>query len=162
MSMVSLKNSGLWLMKTEPGTFSYDDLLKSPKKTTSWEGVRNYQARNFMRDDFKLGHQVFIYHSSCDEPGIIGIAAVVREAHPDLSALNPKSPYFDPKSEALGKSRWCMVDIQAVRRFKNPVSLAEIKAQKKLGDMLVIRRGMRLSIQPVAKKHWEIILEMGQ
>lgn len=157
----SLEATGFWLMKTEPDTFSYDDLQNAPQRTSSWEGVRNYQARNFMRDLFKVGDQVLIYHSSCPEPGVVGIAAVVKGAHPDMTALDPKSLYFDEKSKAQGESRWCMVAVKASKRFKTLVSLAAIKANPDLASMLVIRRGMRLSIQPVTKREWDIIVAMG-
>ncbi len=122
-----------WLMKTEPDTFSFEDLLKRPQRTESWEGVRNYQARNFMRDHFKLGHSCFIYHSSVGEPAIVGVAKVVREAYPDPTALNPKSKYFDEKSKAKGESRWCMVDVKAYAQFAEPISLKRLKTEKAAG-----------------------------
>jgi len=151
-----------WLMKTEPDAFSFDDLLACPNKTSSWDGVRNYQARNFMRDDFKLGDEVFIYHSRIGEPAIVGVAKVVREAYPDPSALDKKSKYFDKKSEAMGESRWCMVDVQATSAFENPVTLQTCRATKKLADMPLIKPGQRLSIQPVRCSEWETIIELGR
>ena len=151
-----------WLMKTEPDVFSYDDLVKCKKSTDSWDGIRNYQARNFMRDDFKLGDGVLIYHSRTETPSIIGIAKVTREAYPDDTALDSESKYFDPKSDKLGESRWCMVDVTAVNKFANPVSLKTCKEQKGLEDMLLIRKGQRLSIQPVKKKEWDIVCKMGE
>lgn len=147
-----------WLMKTEPETFSFDHLLQAPNRTTSWEGVRNYQARNLMRDEFEVGDQVFIYHSSCAEPGIVGIAEVVRNAHPDPTALDPKSPYADDKSIAQGASRWLMVDVKAKARLKVPFTLADIRATPSLASMMVVRRGARLSIQPVTPEEWQTIL----
>lgn len=150
-----------WLMKTEPETFSFDHLLKAPDRTTSWEGVRNYQARNLMRDEFSLGDQVFIYHSSCAEPGIVGIAEVVRTAHPDPTALDPSSPYADDKSIALGVSRWLMVDVKATARLERPFTLAEIRATPSLGAMMVVRKGARLSIQPVTAEEWQTIISMA-
>ena len=150
-----------WLMKTEPETFSFDHLIKAPKRITSWEGVRNYQARNLMRDEFAVGDQVFIYHSSCSEPGIVGVAEVVRSAYPDPSALDLQSPYVDDKSVALGASRWLMVDVQAKARFVAPVTLATIRATPALETMMVIRRGARLSIQPVTQTEWAEILSLG-
>lgn len=149
-------------MKTEPDTFSYDDLLKSPNKTTSWEGVRNYQARNFMRDDFKVGDKVFIYHSNTKPPGIAGIATVVKKAHHDKTALDPDSEYFDEKSKKLGESRWFMVDVKAKKKFKELIPLEVLKETKALSQMLVIQRGQRLSIQPVTKKEWDTVLQLAE
>lgn len=149
-------------MKTEPDVFSFDDLVRAKKRTTSWEGVRNYTARNLMRDEFALGDRVFIYHSSCEVPGIVGTAKVVKLAHPDLAALNPKSEYFDEKSAKLGESRWVMVDVQADQRFGAPVTLAAMKETKGLEDIMVIKRGTRLSIQPVNAKEAQVILRLGK
>ena len=151
-----------WLMKSEPDTFSFESLLAAPRRVTSWEGVRNYQARNIMRDEMKLGDQVLFYHSSCEEPGAIGIAEVVREAHPDLTALDPKSPYFDAKSGRDGESRWAMVDVQARARFAAPVTLRVMREVKDLAGMMLLQRGTRLSVQPVTKKEWEIIVGLGK
>lgn len=150
-----------WLMKTEPDVFSYDDLLSRPGQREGWDGVRNYQARNFMRDDFKIGDLVFIYHSSCEEPGIAGIAEVVKEGYPDVTALDRKSPYFDEKSARDKASRWVKVDVKAKQKFKNPVTLKQIKDNSKLKTMLVVQKGSRLSIQPVSPQHWQIIMEMA-
>lgn len=149
-----------WLMKTEPDVFGFEDLVKRPRKTEHWDGVRNYTARNFMRDQFKLGQKVFIYHSRTDEPAIVGIAEVVREAYPDPSALDKKSKYFDEKSAKIGESRWCMVDVKAVARFKKPISLQEMKEDKALAGMAVVMPGQRLSIQPVSAKEWKHILSL--
>ena len=148
-----------WLMKTEPDEFSWDDLEKKPKKTGSWDGVRNYQARNFMRDEFKRGDLVLFYHSSCQTPGIYGLAKVVKEAYPDPSALDKKSEYFDEKSFKDGESRWMMVDVQAVERFSMPATLEEIRREPALKTMLLLRPGQRLSVQPVEEKHAEYILK---
>jgi predicted RNA-binding protein with PUA-like domain len=156
------KRPRFWLMKTEPDTFSFDDLVKAKGRTTSWEGVRNYQARNLLRDELKLGDQVFIYHSSCDEPAVIGIGEVVRENHPDLSALDKKSLYFDEKSLKDGASRWCLVDVRAVARLANPVPLKALREIKGLEDMMVIKRGARLSVQPVSAAEWKIITKVGK
>lgn len=156
-----MKSKCYWLMKTEPDVFSFDDLLAAPHRTTAWEGVRNYQARNFMRDQFKLGDEVFIYHSSTDVPAIIGVGEVVREAYPDLSALDPKSPYYDPASKKSGESRWMMVDVQAKFRFRQPISLTTLRETKGLESMALLQRGQRLSIQPVDRAHWNKILKMG-
>lgn len=149
-------------MKTEPDTFSFEDLVRAPRHVTSWEGVRNYQARNLMRDEFKLGDLVFIYHSSCDEPGVIGTAEVVRESYPDMSALNLKSEYFDEKSARDGASRWMMVDVQAKTRFTAPVTLKAMRALPGLDAMLLLKKGSRLSVQPVTAKEWAIIVKAGK
>ncbi len=147
----------VWLMKTEPHVFSIDDLLRAPDRTSSWEGVRNFQARNFMRDGMRLGDFVLIYHSSCERPGIVGLAEVVREAHPDLTALDPESPYFDSKSKADGLSRWCMVDVRGIDKLKNPLYLDELRAMPALSGMVLLQKGSRLSVQPVSDEHWQIL-----
>lgn len=148
-----------WLMKTEPEVFSWDDLENSPNRTGPWDGVRNYQARNFMRDDFGLGDSIFLYHSSCDVPGIYGLAKVARHGYPDLTALDKRSEYYDDKSAKAGISRWIMVDVQAVQRFSKPATLSELRQDAFLNDMLLLRPGQRLSIQPVDPKHAEHILK---
>ena len=142
-------------MKSEPDVFSWDDLEK--KKKAPWDGVRNYQARNFMRDQFRLGDRVLFYHSSCDNPGIVGIAEVVREAYPDHTALDPRSEYFDPASAQAGQSRWVMVDVAPLKRFRKLASLAEIRNNSQLKTMLLLRKGQRLSIQPVSKDEFQTI-----
>ncbi|WP_373078740.1 EVE domain-containing protein [Zhongshania sp.] len=148
-----------WLMKSEPDTFSLDDLSKRPKGTEHWDGVRNYQARNMMRDQMKVGDKVFFYHSSCPQPGIAGIAEVVREAYPDDSAQNPESRYFDPKASPENP-RWFMVDVRFERKFKRLIPLAELKAEPALGEMLLVQKGSRLSIMPVTPEEWRQILSM--
>lgn len=148
-------------MKTEPDVFSFDDLVKAPKKTTGWDGVRNYQARNFMRDEFKNGDMVLIYHSNAEPSGIVGTARVVREAYADELALDKKSEYYDEKSAKDGVSRWVKVDVQAVAKFKNFLSLDDLRAQKGLKDMLVLKKGQRLSVQPVTKAEWDLIVKLG-
>ena len=145
-----------WLMKSEPGTFSLQDLKEANNGTECWDGVRNYQARNFMRDEMKIGDQVLFYHSVTN-PSLVGIAKVVREAYPDHTALDPDSPYYDPKSSPEN-TRWMMVDIQFVQEFPRPLSLKEIHSLPGLGKMLLLRKGMRLSIQPVTKEEYCIIL----
>lgn len=151
-----------WLMKTEPETFSWDDLTKRPKRRESWDGVRNYQARNFMRDEFAEGHEVFIYHSSTAEPAIVGVARVARAAYPDTTALNPDSPYFDPKSARDGVSRWVMVDVEAVAAFAEPITLKALREESKLKDMALLQRGQRLSIQPIQASEWKFICKMAK
>ena len=146
-----------WLMKSEPAELSIDALKARPRGTAQWDGVRNYQARNFMRDDMKKGDQILFYHSSCPEPGIAGIAQVVREAYPDHTAFDPKSIYFDPKSSP-DKVTWMMVDVKFVRRMKRLISLHELKAEPRLDGFALLRRGNRLSVMPVTKAHWDIAL----
>ena len=145
-----------WLMKSEPEVYSISD-LKSDKKT-SWEGVRNYQARNFMRDQMKVGDRVLFYHSNANPPGIAGVARVIRPAYPDASAWNPKSKYYDPKASPQNPI-WVMVDIEFVEEFPKLISLDDMKAIPSLQDMLVLKRGMRLSVQPVSENHFGKILE---
>ncbi|NBY20797.1 EVE domain-containing protein [bacterium] len=150
-----------WLMKTEPDVFSFEDLVNAPNRTTHWEGVRNYQARNFMRDSFKKGDQVLIYHSNVDEPAMFGVATVVREGYPDHFALDPKSKYFDSDAKKKGESPWIMVDVQATHRFKTPVTRNQLKNIAKAKTMMVLQRGARLSVQPVSEEHFNLILELG-
>jgi predicted RNA-binding protein with PUA-like domain len=149
-----------WLFKTEPDLFSLEDLIAAKDQTTTWDGIRNYQARNFLRDHAKAGDQVLFYHSRCAVPGIVGLAEVCREAYPDASAWEGTSLYFDPKSKPESPT-WMMVDVRFIRRFPTPVSLEAMKASPALSGMLVIRKGQRLSIQPVERAHFEEILRMG-
>jgi predicted RNA-binding protein with PUA-like domain len=146
-----------WLIKSEPDAYSIDDLERDGVEM--WDGIRNYQARNSMRDDMKVGDSVFFYHSNCKEPGIVGIAKVASEPYPDPTQFDKKAKYFDPKSDK-NNPRWILVDMQFVRKMKRNVTLAEIKAQKSLGDMVLTRKGNRLSIMPVSKKHWNKILTL--
>ena len=149
-----------WLMKTEPDVFSFEDLVRMPSHTDGWEGIRNYQARNFMRDDFKCGDQVFIYHSRTKPPAIVGVAEVVREAYPDDTALDPQSPYFDEKSAREGVSRWVRVDVKATKRFAQPLSLEKLRSLDQLRGLALLKRGQRLSIQPVSSPHWQAICNL--
>ncbi len=149
-----------WLMKTEPDVFSIDDLKNHPQKTSPWEGVRNYQARNFMRDEMKKGDKVLIYHSNCKPPGVAGIAEVCKESYPDHFAWDKKSKYYDAKCDPQNP-RWFMVDVKFKKMFKSTVSLSELKEVKALESMLILRKGNRLSITPVTKKEFEIIEKMG-
>lgn len=148
-----------WLMKSEPDSFSIEDLER--KKTTSWDGVRNYQARNLMRDEMKVGDLVLFYHSNTKPPGVAGIARVCKNAHPDLTALDPQSDYYDPKATPENPI-WMMVDVEFVERFPEVVSLDELKANEKLEGMMVTRRGMRLSVQPVDKPHFDEVCKMAR
>jgi predicted RNA-binding protein with PUA-like domain len=149
-----------WLVKSEPSTFSFADLLASPKRTTGWDGVRNYQARNHMRDGMKRGDLVFFYHSSTEPTAIVGVAEVAREAYPDPTALDAKHPHFDPKSKA-DEPAWVMVDLRAVEPFARPVTLAELKGTKGLERMVLLQKGSRLSVQPVSPEEWDIIYALG-
>lgn len=148
-----------WLMKSEPDTFGINDLHNKPNQTEHWDGVRNYQARNMMRDDMKLGDQVFFYHSNCDVPGIVGIMEVVKEGYPDFLAFDPDDKHFDPKSDHE-HPRWFMVDVKYVRTLYRTISLKELRLQKELEGLALVRRGNRLSIMPVSKDQWEFILSL--
>jgi predicted RNA-binding protein with PUA-like domain len=148
-----------WLVKSEPDTFSFTDLLEAPKKTTTWDGVRNYVARNFLRDGMKKGDQVFFYHSSTKPQAIVGVAEVARAAYPDPTALDPSHDGFDPKSDASDPT-WFAVDLKAVAPLSRPVTLAELKANKALAGMALLRIG-RLSVTPVTKREWDTIQAMA-
>jgi len=146
-----------WLMKSEPDVYSIDDLERDGREM--WDGIRNYQARNMMRDDMQIGDEVFFYHSNCKEPGIVGIARVASEPYPDPTQFDRKSKYYDPKS-SKDNPRWCLVDVEFARKLQRNVTLTELKAQKTLTDMILTRKGNRLSIMPVSKKHWNKILSL--
>jgi len=148
-----------WLLKSEPEVYSIDDLARD--KRTRWEGVRNYQARNFLRDELKMGDLVFFYHSNTEPAGIAGIAEVVREGYPDKDAYNPKSEYFDAKSSPE-KPAWYLVDIGFRQKFSRLITLEELKKIKALEGMPLLARGQRLSVQPVSEKHWKIITEIAK
>ena len=150
---------GYWLAKSEPETFSFDDLLAAKDQTTCWDGVRNTAARNFMRDGMKKGDLVFFYHSMADPSGVAGICEVVREGYPDASALDPKSEYYDAGSVAA-TPMWYMVDVRAVRALKRLVPLAEIKAEPSLAQMALMRVS-RLSVVPVTRTEWDAVLAMS-
>ena len=147
-----------WLMKSEPGEVSIDNALAAPNATVAWTGVRNYQARNFMRDGMKVGDGVLFYHSSCPEPGIAGLARVASGIKPDPTQFDPKSPYYDPASKK-DDPRWLLVDVQAVRKTRL-LALPELRARPELADLVVLRKGNRLSITPVEPAHWKIIEKM--
>jgi len=150
-----------WLLKTEPSVFSIDDLETIPRKTTGWEGVRNFQARNMLRDEMKKGDLAFLYHSSCPEPGVAGIVEIVRAGYPDPSAWNPRSEYHDAKSPE-NKPLWYTVDVKLVRRMKHFIPLASLRehAEGKLDGLLLLRKGNRLSVTPVDVAHWKFILTL--
>ncbi|KTC86371.1 EVE domain-containing protein [Legionella brunensis] len=146
-----------WLMKSEPDCFSIDDLRNAPNQSTHWDGVRNYQARNFMRNEMTIGDQVFFYHSNCNPPGIIGIAEVSSHAYPDHTAFDPESEHPDPKSTP-DNPRWFMVDIRFKEKFKHLISLDTLRQYPELEKMMLLRRGNRLSVLPVDKKEWDFIM----
>jgi predicted RNA-binding protein with PUA-like domain len=150
-----------WLVKTEPDCFSIQDLAKSPKRTTCWSGVRNYQARNFMRDEMKLGDRVLVYHSSVDPPHVAGVAKIVREAYPDHTAWDESDDHYDPQSPQ-DNPRWFMVDIQLDSIFDEPIPLPELRKLPELKQMELLRKGSRLSVQPVRKEEYEAILKRAQ
>jgi predicted RNA-binding protein with PUA-like domain len=149
-----------WLMKAEPDCFSIDDLIKEKNQTTHWDGVRNYQARNFLRDEIKKGDKVIFYHSNANPPGAAGICEVVKEGYPDFTAFDPESINYDPKSKKDSPA-WFMVDVKLIKKFKSYVSLADIKANKELQKMKLVQPGNRLSVLPVTKAEFEEIERMG-
>jgi predicted RNA-binding protein with PUA-like domain len=146
-----------WLMKSEPDVFGIDHLRERPDQREPWDGVRNYQARNMLRDEMAVGDSVFFYHSNCDEPGIVGIAEVVRAGYPDSTAWNPESKYHDPKSTPENP-RWFMVDVQFRRKFRRTITLSELKEHPALAGMPLLRKGNRLSVMPVSPEAWAYIL----
>ncbi len=150
-----------WLLKSEPDTFSIDDLARARGQRTEWDGIRNYQVRNMIRDRIKTGDLAFFYHSNCRPPGIVGIVEVVRSAYPDPSAWNPRSPYFDPKSDPQ-QPRWLMFDVRLVKRFDRTISLKELRSEPRLAEMTLLKRGNRLSITPVDEKQWQLILALSR
>jgi predicted RNA-binding protein with PUA-like domain len=149
-----------WLFKSEPTTFSIDDLVHSPRKTTCWEGVRNYQARNFLKS-MNVGDLGFFYHSNTDPPAIVGIVKVVKAAYPDSFAFDTRSRYFDPRS-APDSPRWFLVDVQFVEKFPQALHLDQLRAVKGLEKMELLRKGSRLSIQPVRPDEWQRVLDFAQ
>ena len=146
-----------WLMKSEPSEVSVDDALAAPDATVAWTGVRNYQARNFMQDGMQVDDGVLFYHSSCAEPGIVGIARVASGAYTDPTQFDPQSPYFDPASKPEAP-RWLMVDVQVLRKTRN-LTLPALRADAELQELLVLKKGSRLSITPVEPAHWDVILK---
>lgn len=148
-----------WLFKSEPETFGIDHLIAMPNKTEHWDGVRNYQARNMLRDDIKKGDQVFFYHSNCKVPGIVGMAKVVKNGYPDHTQFDPESKYFDPKSNP-DNPRWFMVDIKFTKKFNDVLSLEQLKQIPELQDMALVRKGNRLSVMPVTEDEWNAVLTL--
>lgn len=145
-----------WLFKSEPSCFSIDDLVKKPKQTEHWDGVRNFQVRNMLRDEIKVGDEGFFYHSSCNPPGIAGIVKVVKAGYPDYTAWNPEADHYDPRS-SREKPLWYMVDVQFVKKFPRLISLDEIKHHPQLQSMVITRKGNRLSITRVSPQEWKTI-----
>lgn len=150
-----------WLIKSEPSVFSYDDLEREPDATAMWDGVRNYQARNMMRDRMKKGDPILFYHSNDAPIGVAGLCTVAREAYPDPTQFDPSAKYYDPKSSP-DKPRWVVVDVKAVRKLPRIVTLAEIKRHEKLADMIVVQKGQRLSVQPVTRREFELIVALAE
>jgi predicted RNA-binding protein with PUA-like domain len=154
------KDRQYWLLKSEPETFSFDDLWNMPNRTTHWDGVRNFQARNFMRDEMKKGDLAFFYHSGA-EPGIVGIVEIVREGYPDHTAVDPNDPHYDPGSKA-GESSWSMVDVHAIERLPRPIALSEMRTKPELEGMGLLKKGNRLSVQKVGAAEWNAVLELAK
>ena len=153
-------NRKYWLFKSEPSVYSFDDLLNEEVQRTCWDGVRNYQARNLLRDEIKKGDGVLFYHSNTKPLAIVGIAEVVREGYPDHTAIDPKHKYHDPKSDPEDPT-WYMVDIRAVVKFAKPVTRDMMLLEKRLKNMMLLQRGARLSVQPVTKQEWNTILDLA-
>ncbi len=161
ISRVSGANRQYWLVKTEPGDFSFDDLWSSSGRVTGWDGVRNYQARNFMRDEMKKGDLVFFYHSNCSEPGIVGIAEVVKPGYPDDTAFDKKNPHYDAKCDPKNPT-WYMVDLRGVEKFPRTIPLAELRANPELAAMPLLQKGSRLSVQKVGGLEWNAVLKTAK
>lgn len=147
-----------WLMKSEPNCFSIDDLAQRPQQTEPWDGVRNYQARNFLRA-MQYGDLAFFYHSSCAHPGIMGLMKIVRTAYPDDTAFDPMNPHYDPNSSHQ-PPRWFCVDVKLIEKWSTPISLVNLKKQSKLANMTLLKKGNRLSIMPVTEQEWQTILSL--
>lgn len=146
-----------WLMKSEPGEYSIDDLKRD--KVECWDGVRNFQARNMMRDDMKVGDLAFMYHSNCDVIGIVGLMKIVREGYPDHTAFDQHDKHYDPKSDP-DNPRWFMVDVRYKRKLKRTIMLAELRQHEELDGLQLLKRGNRLSVMPVSQFHWDFILSL--
>lgn len=152
-----------WLMKSEPDVFGIDDLAKSPGKTTCWDGVRNYRARNFMRDEMRRGDLAFFYHSNCEEPGIVGIVKIVKDGYPDHTAFDVDDPHYDADSDRRSP-RWYMVDVKLERKFRRTITLATLREheQSALKGLALLKRGNRLSVTPVSAAHWKFIVDLAR
>ena len=150
-----------WLVKSEPDCFSWDDFWRLPKRTTHWDGVRNYQARNLLRDEMKRGDLVFFYHSSADPTAIVGVAEVSREGYPDATAFDAKNDHFDPKSD-VDAPTWFVVDLTAKEKLARPVTLAELRRTPGLEKMVLLQKGSRLSVQPVSADEWQVVMQLSR
>jgi predicted RNA-binding protein with PUA-like domain len=148
-----------WLMKSEPGTFSIDDLARAPRRTTAWDGVRNYQARNMLRDQMQAGDQAFFYHSSCEVPGVAGIVEVARAGYPDATAFDKRDAHYDADSKRDAPT-WYVVDVRLVRKLARIITLEELRAQRALAQMQLLKRGNRLSVMPVSEREWRAVLAL--
>jgi predicted RNA-binding protein with PUA-like domain len=150
-----------WLLKTEPTSFGIDDLARAPRRTTGWDGVRNYQARNMLRDEMRRGDQAFLYHSSCAVPGIVGVVEITKQAYPDPTAFDRRHPHYDPDSKRA-EPRWFMVDIRLKKKFARVITLDELRAHgsKELQGLVLLRTGNRLSVMPVTTPHWHFICSL--
>ncbi|QDT31435.1 EVE domain protein [Thalassoglobus polymorphus] len=160
MAKKASKKKQYWLFKSEPNSYSIDDLEKDKNQTTCWDGVRNYQARNLLRDDIKVGDQVFFYHSNAKPMAIVGTAEVVKAGYPDHTAFDKNDHHYDEKSDPENP-RWYMVDIKLIQKFEKPVTREELKAEEKIADMMLLQRGSRLSVQPVTAAHWKHIHKLA-
>ena len=158
---IAMTRAPKWLMKTEPSAYSIQDLSQEPDQTTCWDGVRNYQARNFMRDQMQLEDRVLLYHSNAKPPAVVGTAVIVREAYPDHTAWDPKDKHYDPKSSPENP-RWMMVDIQLETVFARPLPLEELRGVRALNKMELLRKGSRLSVQPVRKAEYDAIQKLSR
>lgn len=150
-----------WLMKSEPSVFSFDDLLRAPKRRTAWEGVRNYQARNLLRDEVKVGQLGLFYHSNAEPTAAVGVLRIAKAAYADPFAFDPKSDYYDAAAKKRGENPWVMVDVEGVVKFTTPVTRPMLAADKRLANMMVLRRGARLSVQPVTPAEFRAVCELG-
>jgi predicted RNA-binding protein with PUA-like domain len=155
------KDRQYWLLKSDTDTFSWDDLWNAPNRTTHWDGVRNFQARNYMRNEMKKGDLAFFYHSGGETPGIVGIAEIVSEGYPDHTAVDPKDPHYDPRSKG-GESQWSMVDVRAVEKLQRPVTLAEMRTRPELEGMPLLQKGNRLSVQKVGSTEWNAVIALSK
>jgi predicted RNA-binding protein with PUA-like domain len=159
MSRSEAKRS-YWLMKSEPECFSFDDLWKSPRRRTGWDGVRNYQVRNFMRDAMHVGDGVLFYHSSAEPPGVAGVARIASAPRVDPTQFDPAAEHFDASSKREAPT-WLEVDVEAVRKLERYVSIEDLRSARELSEMLVLRRGQRLSVMPVTEREWRVVLTLG-
>ena len=146
-------------MKSEPSAFSINDLQDAPRRTDCWDGVRNYEARNFLRDGMRPRDLAFFYHSSCPRPGIVGVMEIVRAGYPDSTAFDPQEPHYDPRSDPV-RPRWYMVDVRYRRKTRRLLGLPELRCHPGLVGLRLLQRGSRLSVMPVSRKHWHLILEL--